>query len=272
MSSGLQGLQKIPLFKMPSVDQLDQMIRVTTVFSWMVLLGAGVITVSVILWAFMGVLYQDVTVRGVYMSDSQIEKIYAKTPGNVDSILVSVGQWVEMGEPLAVVSGETVYSDYVGIVNEIFAYTGQQADGSYELMEIRKLLSGEEKIVFSYVPLRVANTINEGMKVILVPAALSEEQYGHMTGYIKGIGDFGVSEASMYQRLGDHLLVSSFIKAGNAEPMVEVMIEIDKNTNSQNGYAWSNAEGEKLSLPSLADITVRIIIDEQAPVKFLFGV
>ena len=253
--------RRMPLYKNPSADQLDKMIRVTTVFSWLVLLGAFIITGSAVLWAATGVLYQDISARGVLMYDSGIVKVYADRGGIADDILVREGLWVDAGDPLLVISGRTVYSGYTGVIGRVFVHAGQRVPERSELMEIREIYPEQELIAVCYLPLAEGNVLSIGMEAVLIPALAGSGGYGRVTGYVKEVGAFGISEAAMYSRLGDFALVSS-LKGG--VPMAEIIIGVSTGTENE-------PDGEFFAFPAMTDVVIRIIVDEKTPLQYLLG-
>lgn len=252
--------RKSSLEKVSSPDQLDKMVKVTTTHSWLILLSVGLCVAAVFLWSFFGKLSDEVNVSGIYMQDTEIVKVYSNNTGHIDKHLVSTGDKVNKGDTIAIVSGHNVMSNYSGIVNEVSLSVGQLVNAETEILEIRVAKNNNDRIILSYVPLSTANSLKVGMKVDLASSSSDGKQNGQMKGVIKSIGTYGVSETSMYRRLGDNLLVQAFRNRDGAEPVIEVVIEPDKTVIN-----------EEKQLPDLTLMGIHIITKVYAPVKLLFG-
>lgn len=265
--------RKSSLEKLSSPEQLDKMIKTTTISSWLLLLGAGMIVISIVLWAFLGEMSEEKNITGIYMQEGGVQSIYSSEAGTVGQILVGYGDQVSKGEDIAIVSGIKVKSQYEGIINSVAVEEGQLIDPGTQIAELRIMDDQSEKqLVRSYVDLNTAKQLSVPMEVTMVPATLNEEEYGHMRGYIKSVGTYGVSERDMYSKLGDDALVQSFRSSYGNEPIVEVMIEINPDEKTVNGYEWSNEMGKDLLLQDFTYMSVRIVLNKQRPIHKLLGI
>lgn len=262
--------RKSSLEKISSPEQLDKMIPVSKVSSWLVLVGISLIISVSLTWVFLGSISNEMNMSGIYMNDGTIEDVFSPLDGQVDEIKVSKGDTVKKGECLAVLKGQEVAAPKDGIVNRINLENGQSVISGQKIAEIRTT-SKDAKIVRSYVSLSKAKKLAEGMKVVLVPTTVKEEQSGHITGYIKHISLYGESEEDMYNKLGDELLVNAF-RSISSEPVMEVLIALDTNDKTRSGYAWSSKNGESIILDDFTLMSVRVVLSTQTPIEKLTGI
>ena len=87
-----------------------------------------------------------------------------------------------------------------------------------------------------------------------------------MTGRIRSVGTYAVSQSQMLQVLGDETTVQSFQQQG---PSVEVLIERDRDESTTSGYAWSNKKGRSVELDENTIVTGKVRVKEEAPISKL---
>lgn len=92
--------------RLASPEQLDKMIRIASPSLWIALAGAGLVIISVLIWAIFGSLPDNVAISGLYMTNTGNLGNYATYGGKVTEILVEKDQHVEAGDVLAVVENE----------------------------------------------------------------------------------------------------------------------------------------------------------------------
>lgn len=98
--------RKASLDRLASPEQLDKMIRIASPSLWIALSGAGLVVISVLIWAVFGTLPDYVSVSGLYMTNTGNMESYATYGGKVTEILVQKDQYVEEGDVLAMVENE----------------------------------------------------------------------------------------------------------------------------------------------------------------------
>lgn len=98
--------RKASMDRLASPEQLDKMIRIASPSLWIALAGAGLVIISVLVWAIFGSLPDNVAISGLYMTNTGNLGNYATYGGKVTEILVEKDQHVEAGDVLAVVENE----------------------------------------------------------------------------------------------------------------------------------------------------------------------
>lgn len=98
--------RKASMDRLASPEQLDKMIRIASPSLWIALAGAGLVIISVLIWAIFGSLPDNVAISGLYMTNTGNLGNYATYGGKVTEILVEKDQHVEAGDVLAVVENE----------------------------------------------------------------------------------------------------------------------------------------------------------------------
>lgn len=102
--------RKASMDRLASPEQLDKMIRIASPSLWIALTGAGLVIAAVLIWAIFGSLPENVSVSGLYMSNTGVQGAYASFGGKVREVKVEKDQKVKAGDVVAVVVNETTDS------------------------------------------------------------------------------------------------------------------------------------------------------------------
>jgi len=92
--------RQIALDRLSSPEQLDQMLHVTHLRSWLALGALGVLFVIALVWSFVGSIPTNVVARGVLIRPGGLLQLYASADGSVLDVPVREGQVIAKGEPV----------------------------------------------------------------------------------------------------------------------------------------------------------------------------
>ena len=108
--------------------------------------------------------------------------------------------------------------------------------------------------------------VREGMKVNVYATNLPKEEYGHMTATVTSVANYVTSYADLYTRLGDETLATTFSSDG---AVLQVVCELDTDSHTASGFAWSTAKGEKVDLEVGTLLEGSVITEEVPPITML---
>lgn len=117
-----------------------------------------------------------------------------------------------------------------------------------------------------YVKLGDAKKLKPGMLTYVYPSTVKKEEYGHILGEVKSVADHVATATEMQSQLGGESLVESFSKGG---PVVEVVCELQKDSETKSGYHWSSEKGNSIELSQGTMIDATIITEEKKPIDLL---
>ena len=100
--------RKVSLERMSSPEQLDQKLTVISPVGWMAVVSLAVLIFAALIWGFWGTVSNKVYGSGVLTYGDGIAKITSHTEGQITSINVHAGDYVEKGYPIARVSQESL--------------------------------------------------------------------------------------------------------------------------------------------------------------------
>jgi multidrug resistance efflux pump len=265
--------RKAALDKISSPDQLDKTLKITSPSSWLALLGITLIVVVTVIWSIVGTIPVTISASGIIASPVGTNSIYTDESGTVTSVMVSPGSEVHLGDQIMSImtsSGDvyTVVSDQVGTVYQVVASVGDTVTQSSEVVRVSPSVTGSQAVVV-YVPIADAKKLERGMSVYVTLASADSQSYGHMEARVINIDARACSNASMAYVLGsDNNLSSSFTANG---AVAAVTCELYPDSESANGYYWSNEKGKKLTVSNGSLCTVKIITERVAPITKLFA-
>jgi len=96
-----QLFRKEALVRIESPERLNEMVKITTAKSWMVLTAIIAIVISVILWSIFGELPYTVSGQGILQQPGGIIEIAAQAEGRIEKTTVKEGDYVLKGDIIA---------------------------------------------------------------------------------------------------------------------------------------------------------------------------
>jgi len=93
--------RKVALERLSSPEQLDQMVQVTDPKGWLALTGIGAILLAAIGWGVFGSIPTVSQGDGILLRQGGISDLVSNAAGQVQEVLVSVGDVIEKGQPVA---------------------------------------------------------------------------------------------------------------------------------------------------------------------------
>lgn len=272
-----------PLQNLSSVDQLDQLIKVTSSRGWLVLVGIGVILVSVVVWAFFGTLTSKVSGSGILLNNGGVYNIVHNYQGQVLDIRYKSGDLIEKGSVIAridlpdsvkerssteeLIHKSQIISPVRGRVLEVNIQEGSMVVPGETLVVLEQQDSTTRLEAVLYVSAEEGEKIRPGMEAQISPSIVNKEEYGFMLGRVIAVADYPATEQSMVQTLGNANLASLL---RGAEIPLKVEIDLITSLETKSGYRWSSSEGPPINIQSGMIIKGSVVVKKESPVKRIF--
>lgn len=93
--------RKVSLERLSSPEQLDQMVQVTDPRGWIALAGLGALLLAAVGWGIWGSIPTEAQGDGILLRQGGISDLVANAAGQVQEMLVGVGDVIEKGQPVA---------------------------------------------------------------------------------------------------------------------------------------------------------------------------
>ena len=128
--------RKVALERLSSPEQLDQLMQVTSPRGWLALGAFGALLVTALAWAVLGSIPTDATGEGILLRQGGVSSLVAAEAGQVEELLVSVGDVIAKGQVVGRVRQEELLRQIqdtrdklVGVrseYQELLGYAGEQ--------------------------------------------------------------------------------------------------------------------------------------------------
>ena len=258
------------LSRLSSPEQLDAAVRVTRPRAWIALTAIGLVLVAFIAWSLFGTVQSTFPASGILLSPFGTSNTVATHAGQVTRVLVSQGDGVSAGEPVAAVrtatgTTETVTASESGQVTEILAYPGHPVAAGGPIMTIQP--TGQPLRAFLFVPVGSSQPIKTGMAVQLFVATVPSEQYGLLLGTVARVGTHPVTRVGVNALLNNPDLTAQ-IFGGN--PVIQVEVDLERSSTSPSGYAWTSGGGPSAQVAAGTLASATIILSTRHPISMLF--
>ena len=93
-----QLFRKQALDKLQSPDRLNEMVKITSAYSWLMLLGVAIIFVYFMIWSVVGKLPTAVNGQGILLQSGGVMEVPALAIGQVEQVLVKPGDIIAKGQ------------------------------------------------------------------------------------------------------------------------------------------------------------------------------
>jgi NHLM bacteriocin system secretion protein len=193
----------------------------------------------------------------------QTESLNRQFDAAKDSILDQLStQYTQYEQEL---SDYTVVATLSGEITETTLYEGGAVNAGSAVAKIRLGEASEGQLV-CYVPLASGKKIKTGMKVLVYPTTVNQQEYGHMEATVVHVDEYVTSPETLMSQLGDDNLSQMFLQEG---PVVAVTCDLRKDESTASGYYWSSKKGASITLSTSTLMDVSVVVAEKRPIDLL---
>ncbi|HRC86625.1 MAG TPA: hypothetical protein PK413_13535, partial [Thermoanaerobaculia bacterium] len=93
--------RKVALERLSSPEQLDQLLEVTRPAHWLALSALGLVVAAALMWGFLGSVPTEAQGEGILLRHGGVADLVATGSGQVEEVLVAVGDRIEKGQEVA---------------------------------------------------------------------------------------------------------------------------------------------------------------------------
>ena len=252
-------------------------------------------TAAFAVWLFTGHLYETICAEGIVGYSTTNSGVYASSAGIVKKTLVNAGDYVEVGDELAIIPDTKTlntieFTDGTAASDELEILYDRYEDNSMARAEVSGIVtyicnenswvkegdmiafvtpsnSGlDDMRVTAYIPSSKKEVIDIGMKARVMPDYAPSEEYGYINAYISDIASYPEKGSSIMAESGNMVTLL------DADEMyIKLGITMMYSSRSKNGLSWSSARGENLIVNMGTLCHTDIILSELTPYKWLMG-
>ena len=302
------------IFQQKALDELKRpekagaIFSITTSTGWIALAAVGIALFSVLVWAFFGVMAEQVVGYGVITDDSGVTNISPISGGRIVEMRYKTGDVVRKGDVVAVIE-QTQLEQQVYLnaeqahaatsYDDMRARTAQLASAKEELQHQGQVISPYDGIVTSqrmregqivqagapiydvdvtesqdmvgivFVPALTGNKLKPGSVIQVSPGAIDSSLYGSLVGKVIELSPYPVNSDRVVYWTGNKEFANWILqKCGGA--IMEVRVELTRDNDSNSGYLWTTLEGPKETITEGMTCTATAIVDRKSPFAYAF--
>ncbi|MGN0585285.1 MAG: biotin/lipoyl-containing protein [Ruminococcus sp.] len=265
--------RKSSMDKLSNPEQLDRMIKISSPLSWLALAAVLIVVAAVVVWSIIGTLPTTEAVSGIIVSPDNVCAVYSDEAGTLEKYYKNIGDEIAAGDKIAEIklsNEETkdIIAETAGKLSALSAEEGSYVLAGTEIARMSFEQNGSQ-VVVCYVPLLDSQKFEKGMKVLVYPAAVDSQKYGHMEAEIISVEEYAANTESMAYVLGSGNLVAEQYLANG--PVVSLVCSLKTDSSSKNGFYWSGESGKNLTVSNGTFVSANVVVDECAPITKLIG-
>jgi multidrug efflux pump subunit AcrA (membrane-fusion protein) len=260
------------LRQLEAPEQLDQVVRLTTVPSWLLTGALAAVVAIAAAWATAGTVDRTVRAAGVLIHSNGVSRFDAAEGGQVVKIWARPNQLVGPSTPLYTVRAEdglhTVSAPWDAYVLGLLISEGQLLQPSTPVAELERLnAAGDPLQAVVFVPASSAPALRAGVTAQVAAAAVPSTVFGTLHGEVVAVGAFPETESSMHAFLGSGFEVAPLLRGGS---VVRVVVALAVDPDSPSGLEWSKSP-PPFALNSESQVTATFVVAREHPIAWLVG-
>ncbi|SDM98357.1 HlyD family efflux transporter periplasmic adaptor subunit [Streptomyces wuyuanensis] len=163
--------------------------------------------------------------------------------------------------------GTVVRTLAAGRVTSLVATIGAVVTTGADVAVLERVDDGRSPLrAMLYLSADNGTAVPVGARVDLTVQSVPSQQYGVLRGRVKAVGRTSQSRQQIAGFLGDGQLAEQFSRQGRP---VAVLVELDRSTRTESGYAWSSADGPPYAIESMTPAGGAIRLADQRPIDWL---
>lgn len=292
-------------------EQLDQHIRVTRPFSWVILIAICSLVIGVGVWACIGNISNGIDIVGIMFSSEDVMISNSPVTGTIVDVLVSDGDRVDKSDVMLVVSNDELLSSIEaakveyekasagekkekekildnlrnqyaltsfisahkdGVVSGVPSVGEKVEEGTQVLLNYSSTAMTASREIIAYVPYSTASMLNIGSEVQISPENAKREEFGYILGRVTSIGTDVVTEESIIKTMGTMKYVNAAFGGELTNDCVEVRIKPNIDTSTKSKFEWSNKKGaDNITVKEGAACQIKVVTEELHPINLIIG-
>ncbi len=125
-------------------------------------------------------------------------------------------------------------------------------------------------VSLAYFTIGDGKRIQPGMQIMITPDTVQREEFGGILGSVTSVSTFPITKHIAAELIGNVELADALISQ-NGQMQVIAQLNLDPSTFS--GYRWSSAKNSpRQKLSPGTTTSVRVILEEKAPITFVFPI
>ncbi|MEM9539632.1 MAG: NHLP bacteriocin system secretion protein [Cyanobacteria bacterium P01_E01_bin.42] len=209
---------------------------------------------------------QDLTARETQSREQALQRNHSEQTAlqNAQRDIVRLRQQIE--------TNSRILAPRSGCILETTVTLGQVVDTGTVLgtLNDKGNTLAAEPIGIIYFPVAEGKKIRTGMEVQIAPDTVKRARFGGIIGKVTAVSAYPVTSEGAIATLGNPNIALSLVPQGR--PQLEVRATLERDRATPSGYRWSSSQGPPLIISEGTTMTVRVKIEERAPIAFILPI
>lgn len=162
-----------------------------------------------------------------------------------------------------------IISPYSGRVLEINATPGQALELGARIGTVEAQEPSNKLTSIAFFPVSEGKKIQKGMELQVTPSTVKRERFGGIIGKVTNVSAFPVTQEGAASLVGSAEVLQGVASKG---PQIAIFAELQPDSSTPSGYQWSSSKGPQMPMTSGTTTSVRVTVEEQAPITFVFPI
>lgn len=163
-----------------------------------------------------------------------------------------------------------VVSQYPGRILELMVAPGQVMQPGSKIANLNIERPSEQLLGVTYFPVEEGKKIQPGMTVQITPETVKRQRFGGILGTVKAVSSFPITRAGAAAEVGNPEVIEGLTAQQGS--LMQITSELKTDPSNLSGYQWSSSAGPEMELSPGTTTTVRVKVDERAPITFVFPI
>jgi len=164
-----------------------------------------------------------------------------------------------------------IISPHSGRIVELAVNPGQVVNPGTRLATLDAANPDSEMVGITYFSVGDGKKIKPGMTLQITPQTVKRERFGGIVGTVKDISTFPITQAAAAKVVGNPEIVADLV-SNQPAGLMQVVADLHPDSTTFSGYKWSSSKGPQLNISSGTTTTVRVTIEERAPITFILPI
>jgi HlyD family secretion protein len=161
-----------------------------------------------------------------------------------------------------------IVSQHTGKVLEITVNPGQVVESGTRIANIDLDDNSDRLVGVSFFPVEDGKKIKPEMAMQIVPQTIKRERFGGIVSKIERISSFPTTKEAAANVVGNQELVDGLVSQKQSG-LIQVFASLQTDSKTPSGYQWSSSSGPNLQISPGTTTTVRVKVEERAPITYL---
>lgn len=164
-----------------------------------------------------------------------------------------------------------IVSQHSGHILETTINPGQVVNQGVRLGSMDVQSPSSQMVGITYFTVADGKKIQPGMTLQITPQTVKRERFGGILAKVTNVSSFPVQQDAAASLVGNPEVVAG-LASDKQDGLIQVYGDLQSDPKTFSGYQWSSSQGPPLQISPGTTTTVRVKIEERAPITFVLPI